>query len=814
MSTIHEQTIDLRELPTKTVTLYPQKAEIVREIGDVKLKPGINEINIIGITPIADEGSIKVEAHGSTIVTDMVIDLIANPDSFEDIYLSDSGDTSGNESDTGDMEMPQTVKDLEMDLEKHHQELQATIEVISSNEQSLQILEKLIDMLDLKKSEELDSTLDIYQKRRSTFYANLERAREAKSTQDKTIGYLETRKFKLQMKHEKEVAKIALKKEKAFEKKLRAQAKENKNKKRDLIEKAKFWPKSVYNIRVTIELSVLTPGTSRRESFDSLATANTIHTGDATQGGSSVTNLLLLYIVQGASWTPKYDLSISTITQTGVMNYRAEIENTTSETWRDAKVILSTSRATFSGVSEPIPVIKPWLLHLVKSAAYRNGGPNPTWSTQEKEAMSSNHKKSDEKAMDVSRDKLFGVPRAIQHRLQGENHAQNNNQFARQIQQAQAPVSNPLLAATYMSQQQMFQSTVPCAVEGAEEPLSGGPEARSGGLADSEYGNKQKKLLSYKSVRARGNDYSKDESAPAYDEDDIDPDNGDSENLNSETSWEESGLTTTVEVRGIRTIPPSSSTRRFKIATVRLNQLSLTHMVVPKLRPEAFLRARIVNTSTSALLKGSAGLTLDGTFLGHTTIPRCSAGENFPLPLGIDPAIIVSYPTPVSRKNLSAGMFTKELSSTFTRAVILTNTRSEGGSVSAAAAAVVNLTVRDQIPVSEDERLKIDILYPKGLHEEGDKVKAGTELQAARTAKITQAGVNTGSSGGSISRASSDQPWGQAIAKLNKSGAVEWTVNLNAGKSVLLKLEYMLRFPGTDRVAEVSGGSSSFHNTN
>src|SRR6202012_3312383 len=100
---------------------------------------------------------------------------------------------------------------------------------------------------------------------------------------------------------------------------------------------------------------------------------------------------------------------------------------------------------------------------------------------------------------------------------------------------------------------------------------------------------------------------------------------------------EEFGLTTTYDVPGVRTLEPSKLARRHVIAQIDLRGVDLSYIIVPKLRAAAFLKAKIKNVSSITLLKGQAGLTLDGSFLGNTVIPRCSPDESFPLGLGVDP---------------------------------------------------------------------------------------------------------------------------------------------------------------------------------
>ena len=84
------------------------------------VKPGSNEITIHGITPTADENSIKVEGTGAAIITDMTIDLEDNHEIFDDVYPSDSEDEGSLKSDDSSEsdDESQAVKDLSAQIRK------------------------------------------------------------------------------------------------------------------------------------------------------------------------------------------------------------------------------------------------------------------------------------------------------------------------------------------------------------------------------------------------------------------------------------------------------------------------------------------------------------------------------------------------------------------------------------------------------------------------------------------------------------------------------------------------------------------------
>jgi hypothetical protein len=178
------------------------------------------------------------------------------------------------------------------------------------------------------------------------------------------------------------------------------------------------------------------------------------------------------------------------------------------------------------------------------------------------------------------------------------------------------------------------------------------------------------------------------------------------------------------------------------------------------------------------LLRGSAGVTLDGSFLGNMNLPRVSPGEVFDVSLGVDPAIHVNYPKPTVRRSTQGiALINKESAQLFERSVWLDNTGSEA----------VEILVLDQVPVSEDERLRVNIVTPSGLVNEGDSAGTGEAARPSGSKAVPGSGDKK-------------EGWGSAVAKLQKMGEIAWMVKLEGGKGVLLKLVYEAKLPPSERI--------------
>lgn len=509
------------------------------------------------------------------------------------------------------------------------------------------------------------------------------------------------------------------------EKKRKEKEQSRKEKQRVRNEQRKFWPVNIGQVVLHLDgFPGFTPNSSRRSSIVMGKKPDPAEAA-ASETNTDTVSLSLTYVTMRAAWAPRYEMSLKTPTSSGKIVYRAEFHNYSSETWQDAKVILSTSQTSFSGLDEKIPLLQPWHVKLGKGTEDQAGQyKNANWSggLENKTEISSR----------ISNNLA----------LQAKSAARPQAQVAQQIQQ-------------WVPQQ---QSQAPQSIFAAPtDGLFGSSSAATYGTSRAVESQEIRLGTLERDRLALGT-----EAGEQFD--DID-----SETLSApsnvlafqESSRQDYGLTTTYDIHGQRTLQPSSLKRRHVIAELDLTSITLAHVLIPKLRPAAFLRARIKNTSPVTLLRGKAGLTLDGTFLGTATLPACSPDHTFTLSLGVDPSILVNYAKPCVRRATS-GFFAKEDCAIFTRVCFIKNTK----------ATPVSVLVLDQIPVSEDERLRVNVLEPKGLEKEGDRAKM------------------EGTKGN----------WGKGFVIMGKGGEIKWELTLERAKEVKLVLEYEAKIPSGQKI--------------
>ncbi len=665
-----------------------------------------------------------------------MVELIPNKENYDDVYSSDSDDEDAEdfideqaESDTeSDM-----IKPLEGEVRKTTDALKKVKEKKASATSRLAILESYGRSLEKDRPKDLEACMRAYHEERQKTFEDLFSSEAQFEALTSEYRRLLKKQAKAVNAAAKEQGKARKEKAKLAEKKRRARQEKLDTKRRIKDERIEFWPRKVFRVVLSLDTnSDMTPASSRRGSIDSLAKPL-----PEVFPASCQISLSLSYITSSAFWLPRYDLSLNTLTRSGVLVYRAEFCNTTSETWKDAKVTLSTSQTSFQGLGEPIPSLATWHIRLSKMfGSQTNNSSAALVSTLEMEYKRKAQVDTVKKVSEP-RHMLFGLDRVTPAPAPTDMvvgcgssaPATRGKSFVPQQQQPQQILMGGSVPSSLLA-------SVPAAPRRVRENVIQETE-------DESFGGNAETIIPDIPERAT-----------------------------QESTWAESGLTATYDIPGLRTISPSHTARRQKIASITLKDIQLLYVMVPKLSAAAFLKARLQNTSSIALLKGQAGLTLDGSFLGNTNIPRCSAGETFSLSLGVDPSVTVTYSKPVVKRR-QTGVFHTEGSGVYTRVCTITNTKSNRALEGA---------VHDQIPISEDERLKVEVIQPSGLRNEGDVAKTGTPI--VQVGKLAE-------------------KWGKATATMRKGGEICWDVKIEPGRGVKLVLEYETRFPNHEVVVSV-----------
>ncbi|KAA8909972.1 hypothetical protein FN846DRAFT_940968 [Sphaerosporella brunnea] len=668
---IHYQTFNISDLSTRSVTIYPTRAAVVRDIENVLIKPGRTEITINNLTPHADEHSIKVEGHGTNaIVTDMTVDLVPNRNVAADISDDSDSSESEDEEELKSPELKAAIAEV-IKLTSEKEDIRVAIESWSERADYL-----IKSMTYITENVAAPPDLDTFAATRDKLYQGSKSAVKDMEAVEKKLEIAEKRVARLQKQFDRERKKPR----EARRQRRLARADRNAEKKEQQLE----IPERVYRVRITVELEVLPSET--RTVIASAPTGKPRKPEDDVDDrvNKDLPSLRISYITGNASWTPHYDLRLDTTQQSGTLSYKAHFTNRTGEVWRDAKVTLSTSQNTFSGLNDKVPWMSPWNVTLVHGNVGLDGGllcPSEQDVFLTKRGYSALH-----------------VPQAAVSRS-----AVSAGGFKISKKQLSSPVS---ITPTFYAASANY--------EASDEDMAFRMREESPDRGSTSKASKRLRIAT--------------------------------------SSAESHGMTTIYELPGTRTVTSSKLTRRHIITELDLPKVEFSHISVPKLRATVFLKARVFNQSSISLLCGKAGLTLDGSYMGTTTVPLCVPNDHFDIGLGVDESIQISYSKPVKKSSQQGLIMMKENVVLYNRSIRIHNARQ----------GPVKLLVLDQVPVSDDERLRIGLVTPKGLRAEGD----------------TQ-----------------NLPGKMGTVRLKKNGEVWWELDMLDGGDITLPIEYEARCP-------------------
>ena len=793
----------------------------------------------------------------------MSVELIPNPDIFDEVYRSDSeaeSSSSDSEDEASESEQTKIKKKGLANLRRQRDVLQETV---SASSAALQLLENFYNRIEDPDIDKVEKGVDLYVLKRKKLYTSRNQAQLEKDVLEDEIACNEKKLRAAQREGEK--AKKSKKQKLLRERRRqdRIEREKNATQRRLKNERINFWPKKVYKIVLNLDTGYGTPLSSRRASVNDVSKAALSSEVKELEVSSDPleVSLCLSYITNAASWIPRYDVNMDTTANSGTIVYRGEFINSTSETWRNAKVILSTSQASFQGLNEPVPTLKPWNIRLQKNSVLKGGkNADSAMLSNQEQVYSQKIFAQQNQVWDLDRrSDLFGLPNQdLPWVSPGSNNPfwqqkgvslfgqSNSNEgiqqgppvqkglFGQPVQQNQNAAPNPFqnVYSDQIGQQSKtsgafgLASRLPPA--GATQVQSGGSlfggnnaptgPVPSGGLFGRPSSPRTHLELGPSSPPPPPDFISQpestlDDSASTYS---TSASTLDTQGLltKSVSTTLTTGLSTTHTLPHPLTLSPSFTPRRHILSTITLPTLTLTRTIIPKLRPAAFLRAKITNPSTSntPLLRGTAGLTVDGSFLGSVTLPSRAPGDTFSLPMGVDPRVEVEYGEPTVKRAKAGGFLNmgmnKEEKAVYVRSIVVRDRRGGGGNTGLGGEQVgevekegmepVRFVIRDQVPVSEDaEKVKVEILSPPYLKSQGDAAIREVGEGASSSAE-------TGSRGDGFEKRmglrKGDREWGKATASLGKRGEVEWDVKLNPGKAVRFNLEYEVRWPGGEGV--------------
>ncbi len=154
-------------------------------------------------------------------------------------------------------------------------------------------------------------------------------------------------------------------------------------------------------------------------------------------------------------------------------------------------------------------------------------------------------------------------------------------------------------------------------------------------------------------------------------------------------------------IAGENTVPTDNADHRVTVMIAPLGG-SFSHSAVPKLQQEAFFKAALRNTTDFPILPGPMSVYVDNGFVSTSKLPAVMPGEKFDAFLGADNGVHIERKL-LNKVTEVSGLFSKTRKTRYDILIKAENRRT----------LAQQLSVTENVPVSQDERVKVEITAPR-----------------------------------------------------------------------------------------------------
>lgn len=307
--------------------------------------------------------SIQITGHGPARITDTQSSVGLRRENFDDVTSDDAEASLDEEDSDNDFGVDKTnLNAAETERIRLANLLDAAQSELHALEKSKVFLEEFKPTHETYDTSKLEQYLSLYQRDYPKLTVQGQQISATIRNLEKELKTATKAKDKLQRQFDRARKDAAKPERQQREKKRKAHKQIQLQRRRDKIELQQLRTDQVTKLIVRLDGFQDGSGcSSRRGSVASAKKRNP----DLQKSAGSIT-LSLTYVTPCARWRPRYELNLNTPASSGRLFYRAEYRNGSSETWKDAKIVLSTSQTTFSGVNETIPLLNPWTVKLLK----------------------------------------------------------------------------------------------------------------------------------------------------------------------------------------------------------------------------------------------------------------------------------------------------------------------------------------------------------------------------------------------------------------------------------------------------------------
>ncbi|KAG8902585.1 hypothetical protein FRC01_009535, partial [Tulasnella sp. 417] len=343
--------------------------------------------------------------------------------------------------------------------------------------------------------------------------------------------------------------------------------------------------------------------------------------------------LRVTYVVNGASWTPAYEIRATTDTngqlnKTVSLHYKAAITQNTGEDWKNTKLTLNTTSPALARVTLPHSGLK------IRPGAAPNGQNGGFPDRLNKGGLSAQQ-------MNLVQQQLQAAQRP-QHAMMAQQRAANPfgnapNAFGSSNVASGGLFGGPAIGATsafgqpQLQQQQQQMQQAP-ALFGAQQQQPLVPQAT--GFAGG-YGSAAPPAPGFSFGSAPAGSSAFGAAAAASDEPQVFgalPESTDTATVDSaamggaafnyaDAVAESTAVSATYKIEGKTTILSGIATHKVVISTSTVLPVEVYVVTMPRVQPWAGLQAKIKNTTAEPLLAGLASIFNDDSYVSSTQMP-------------------------------------------------------------------------------------------------------------------------------------------------------------------------------------------------
>ena len=401
------------------------------------------------------------------------------------------------------------------------------------------------------------------------------------------------------------------------------------------------------------------------------------------------------YLVYNAGWSPAYDLRVKDVESKIELEYYANVHQFTGESWKNVQLTLSTSDPNQSGIK---PELKPWYItknqmqmSSRKNVSYIINQHNNNEAATLKTIKGVVYDQETKEPIPFATIKISGTNVGATTDISGNfkinnptgakgNLEANYVGYDRRIipmqegttniamNQSQVVLESVTISAepnsvqhTTMERQMVPRQSISVITQGKSMPLSV---------------LKRKWALKLPNVNVSGG-RGRVKAQPVL------------------TRVKEHPTNVVFEIDEPYTVMNDGKSHKVEIRNYAMDAY-FRYAAVPKLDPDAFLLASIAGWEEYDLLKGSANVFFEGTFLGKTLINPYAAGDTLELSLGRDKnvSIVRNKVKDLNKKTFLGGT---RISENAYEIEIRNNKRNK-----------ISLIIEDQFPLSKDEEIQIE----------------------------------------------------------------------------------------------------------